>query len=180
MKIKPYKNNAKQHPEKQIEAIAKSINQFGFRQAIVLTSDGTIIVGHGRYLAATENLGWTKLKETAFAKKGEKTIPYVIVDDLSEDEIKAYRLADNKLNESDWDLELAYEELDSIADEALKEITGFDAAIEPDDLDRDDKNNSFSMTITFESESDLKAFSEEVYDILSGYEHTTSLKGGEF
>lgn len=126
MTIKPYPQNAKKHPDKQLKQIAASIERFGFKQPIVVDSDGTIIVGHGRYEAATGILKWTELKEAPDAKKGEKFIPYIIADDLTEDEIKAYRLADNKLNESEWDYSILDMELELLSAE-LQELAGFEA-----------------------------------------------------
>ena len=120
-KIKPYLKNAKKHTEKQIKQIADSIANFGFNQAIVIDKNNVIIVGHGRYEAAKV----LKLKE----------IPVIQVD-LSEENAKAYRLADNKLNESEWDMELVIEELKELSIELLN-LTGFseDLIIESDDKD---------------------------------------------
>ena len=98
--IKVYKNNAKKHDERQIEMIAESIRQFGFRQPLVLDKNNEIVVGHGRYFAAK--------------KVGLLTVPCEYADDLTDDQIKAYRLADNRLNESPWDFAKINEELKSI------------------------------------------------------------------
>jgi hypothetical protein len=108
--VKPYEKNAKKHPEKQTQQIAASIKEFGFNQAIVVDKDNVVIVGHGR-LEAAKLLG---LKE----------VPTLRVD-LTEDQAKAYRLADNKLNESDWDMDLVVEELTGL-DHGMVELTGFD------------------------------------------------------
>jgi DNA modification methylase len=94
--IKPYKNNAKYHPETQIKQIANSIKEFGFNQPIVVDNNDVIIVGHGRYLAAKE-LGLEKVP--------------VLAIDIDENKAKTYRLADNKLNESDWDMQVVIDEL---------------------------------------------------------------------
>lgn len=94
--IKPYDKNAKKHPKKQIQQVANSIREFGFNQPIVVDKNNEIIVGHGR-LEAAKLLG---LKE----------VPVITVD-LTEEQAKAYRLADNKLNESEWDMGLVIEEL---------------------------------------------------------------------
>lgn len=93
----PYEKNAKQHPPEQVEHIANSIKEFGFRQPLVIDADNVVIIGHGRLLAA-KRLGLDK-------------VPCIRVDDLSEEQIKALRLADNKLNESEWDFDLLEEEL---------------------------------------------------------------------
>ena len=107
--IKPYDKNAKRHPKDQIIKISKSIIEFGFNQPIVVDKNGIIIVGHGRYEAALH----LKLKE----------VP-VITLDMTEEKAKAYRLADNKLNESEWDLQLVVAELKEL-DPALIDLTGF-------------------------------------------------------
>lgn len=123
MEIKPYKNNAKKHPKKQIEQVANSIKEFGMNQPIVVDKEGVIIVGHGRY-EALKMLGWEIKPE------------WVKVVDLNEEQAKAYRLADNKLNESEWDMGLAIEELKELSDEMF-DLTGFDKdlLIEPEDKD---------------------------------------------
>jgi len=123
MEIKPYSKNAKKHPKKQIEQVANSIKEFGMNQQIVVDKQGVIIVGHGRYEA---------LKSLGMEVKDE----YVKVVDLTEEQAKAYRLADNKLNESEWDMDLVIEELKGLSSEML-DLTGFDTdlVIEPDEKD---------------------------------------------
>jgi DNA modification methylase len=119
--IKPYEKNAKKHPKKQVEQVAASIKEFGFNQPIVVDKSGVIIVGHGR-LEAAKLLGMTD-------------VPAITVD-LTEEQANSYRLADNKLNESEWDMNLVIEELKGLSDEML-ELTGFDKdlIIEPDEAD---------------------------------------------
>lgn len=125
MEIKPYSKNAKKHPKKQIQQIAASIKRFGFNQPIVVDKEGVIIVGHGRFEAALQ-LGMTM----------EEILKHVKVIDLTEEEAKAYRLADNKLNESEWEMDLVIEELKGLSTEML-DLTGFDKdlIIEPDERD---------------------------------------------
>lgn len=123
-KIKKYQDNAKKHPKKQIEQIAKSIEEFGFNQPIVIDKYNEIIVGHGRY-DASKILG---LEE----------VPIIRRENLTKEQVKAYRLADNKLNESDWDMELVIQELKELDDLGFDiELTGFDVdlIIEPEDKD---------------------------------------------
>lgn len=98
--IKPYKNNAKIHSKHQIEKIAKSIQAFGFKQNLVIDREKTIVVGHGRYEAA-------KLL-------GIDEVPCVRADDLTEDEIKAYRLVDNRVSSAEYDLTAEFAELEDI------------------------------------------------------------------
>lgn len=102
--LRPYENNPRNN-EQAVEAVANSIKEFGFKVPIVATIDGEIVNGHTRFKAAK----FLKLK----------TVPVLIADDLTEEQIKAFRLADNKTGElADWDVELLYGELD--------ELTGFD------------------------------------------------------
>jgi DNA modification methylase len=121
--IKPYSKNAKKHPDKQLKQIANSLKEFGWQQPIVVDKNGVIIVGHGRWFA------YQKYPE------GIKE-PEIKVADLTEEQAKAYRLADNKLNESEWDIDLAIEDLKELSDEMF-DLTGFDKdlLIEPDEQD---------------------------------------------
>lgn len=121
-KIAPYDKNAKAHPKKQVAQIAASIEAFGFNQPVVVDRKGIIIVGHGRYYAAI-SLGHTE-------------VPVLTVS-LTEEQAKAYRLADNKLNESDWDMALVVEELKGL-DETLLDLTGFDRDLVLEAADEDD------------------------------------------
>jgi len=98
--ITPYYNNAKRHDKKQIDNVAVSIKQYGFVQPLVIDRNGEIIIGHCRYEAAK--------------KLHLKTVPCVAAETLTEDEVKALRLADNKLNESEWDIDLLTDELDGL------------------------------------------------------------------
>ena len=95
--IKPYKNNAKRHTDTQIANVAESIRQFGWAQPIVVDRDYTIIIGHCRYSAA-ERLGLT-------------TVPVVVAADLTDEQVRKLRNLDNKLNESEWDLDLLKDDI---------------------------------------------------------------------
>lgn len=121
-KIKPYSKNAKKHTQKQIKQVAESIKRFGFVQPIVIDKNNEVVIGHCR-LEAAKLLGMTE-------------VPIISVENLTEEEVKALRLADNKLNESDWDISLAIEELKGLSEEMV-ELTGFDKdlLIEPDEKD---------------------------------------------
>lgn len=113
MTIKPYPQNAKKHPNKQLKQIAASLKEFGWRQPIVVDKNDVIIVGHGRWMA------YEKYPE------GIKE-PWIIkADDLTDEQVKAYRLADNKLNESEWDYDLQLEEFESL-DLNLQRLTGIE------------------------------------------------------
>lgn len=122
--IEPYGKNAKKHPVAQVKQIADSIQEFGFNQPIVVDKDGVIIVGHGRYAAA-------HMLEL-------KTVPVLEVD-ITEDKAKAYRLADNKLNESPWDMDLVLAELRELDNAGLNiDLTGFSRALILKNSDKDD------------------------------------------
>lgn len=98
--LKAYTYNNRTHPPEQVKLIARSIKEFGFNQPVVIDRSGCIVVGHGRVLAA--NL--SKLDE----------IPCVLAEGLTEEQVRAYRVLDNKLqNDSDWeatnmDLEVSF------------------------------------------------------------------------
>ena len=119
--LKPYKKNAKKHPKTQVEQIANSIKEFGFTQPVLIDKDNNVVAGHGRVLGAK--------------KAGLKEVPTLCLDDLTEEQIKAYRLADNKLNESGWDDGMLKQSLEEI-EEINMDLFGFSAdAIESDMLD---------------------------------------------
>lgn len=120
--IKPYEANAKKHPKKQVQQIADSITNFGFLVPIVIDKNMELVAGHGRMLAS-------ELLEL-------EKVPVIRAEHLSEEAVKAYRLADNKLNESDWDMKLVIAELKGLSLPML-DLTGFsrDLIIENDDKD---------------------------------------------
>ena len=98
--IKPYENNAKEHPKEQIEQIKKSIEKFGMDDPIGVWNN-EIVEGHGRLIACKE-LGYTE-------------VPIIRLDHLSDEERKAYTLAHNKLTmNSDFDIDILNDELDDI------------------------------------------------------------------
>ena len=95
--ILPYARNQKKHDKKQIANVAQSLHDFGWVQPVVVDKDNNIIIGHCRILAA-QKLGWDMA-------------PVVKLEDLSPEEANKLRLLDNKLNESDWDMELLAEDI---------------------------------------------------------------------
>ena len=109
MKIKditPYEKNAKKHNRTQIENVAESIKRFGFAQPLVVDKDNVLIIGHCRLLAS-------KLLQI-------REVPVVKMENLTDEEVKQLRLLDNKLNESEWDIDLLSEELKEL------DMSGFD------------------------------------------------------
>jgi len=120
--LKPYDKNAKKHSSEQINAVAESIKQFGFVQPVVIDKDKTIVIGHCRVLAAKR----LKMAE----------VPCVLVDELTQEQVNALRLADNKTNESAWDIGLLNESILDVGDIDMTAF-GFDLGIEPDAVDDD-------------------------------------------
>lgn len=101
----PYENNPRNN-DGAVEAVAKSIKEFGFKVPLVIDKDGEIAAGHTRLKAAKE-LGLEK-------------VPCIIADDLTPEQVKAFRLADNKVAEfADWDFDLLNLELEELKDTSL-------------------------------------------------------------
>lgn len=124
--LKPYEGNAKLHPKEQIEQIKKSIKEFGFNDPVAVWKDSEIIEGHGRLIAAKE-LGLTE-------------IPIIRLDDLTDQQRKAYMLAHNKLTmNSDFDLELLTKEIESIIDFDMTDF-GFDSLFDDETVVEDEYN----------------------------------------
>jgi len=111
--IKPYENNPRKLSEKAIETVAMSLKEYGFRQPIVVDKDRIIVVGHTRFRASK--------------KLGFKEVPITIADNLTPEQINAYRIADNRTSEeSEWDSELLKMELKELDLKDFDlELTGF-------------------------------------------------------
>lgn len=134
--LRAYELNAKIHEQSQIEQIANSIKEFGFVQPVVVDKNNVIVIGHGR-VEALKQLGY-------------KEAPCVCVDNLTEDQVKALRLADNKTNESEWDTELLAVDLSGISFDMTQ--FGFDGFMdfeeaEDEDAEEDDFNIEESIPI---------------------------------
>lgn len=110
--IVPYGENPKEHPPQQIDKIASSIQRFGWDQPIVVDGNDTIIKGHGRYQAAE--------------KLGLSDVPVIEQSGLTDAQVRAARIADNRVSESEYDDELLELELNLLDDSAVSmEATGF-------------------------------------------------------
>lgn len=165
--LKPYKKNAKKHPPKQIEQIAESIKEFGFTQPVLIDKDGYVVAGHGRILGAK--------------KLNIKEVPTVCLSDLTQEQIKAYRLADNKLNESEWDISLLDEELEELMNSDIDmELFGFE---EEDELTEEATIEKVSFEVDKAKKITVKGLTEieanKLYTELTerGYEVKLSGKG---
>ena len=109
--LKPYLKNARKN-DKAVKYVAKSIENFGFKVPVIIDKDGVIVCGHTRYKASK--------------KLGYNEIPCIIADDLTEEQIKAFRLADNKVSEkADWDFDLLSDEINDIIDINMEDF-GFE------------------------------------------------------
>lgn len=98
----PYENNPRINDE-AVEYVKNSIKEFGFKVPIIIDKNNVIVAGHTRLKASIE--------------LGLKEVPCIIADDLSEEQVKAFRLADNKVSEkSQWDFNKLDEELENIFD----------------------------------------------------------------
>ena len=118
--IKPYEKNPRKN-DNAVECVANSIKEFGFKVPIVIDRDNVIVCGHTRYKAAK--------------KLGLDKVPCVVADDLTDEQIKAYRLADNKVSElAEWDIDLLGEELDGIFDIDMSDF-GFDLSEEEEETE---------------------------------------------
>ena len=152
----PYDKNTKKHDDVQINNVAESIKQYGFVQPIVIDKNNVVVIGHCRLLAAKK----LKMQE----------VPCVCVDDLTEEQVKALRIVDNKSNESPWDFDFLTDELAEINLDAFN----FDFGVSFDDDDTETKereeialNESISVVVECaddeEAETIFEKLSEEGY-----------------
>ncbi len=113
--IRPYDHNPR-HNEEAVDAVAKSIREFGFRNPVILDKDNVIIAGHTRWLAAKA--------------LGLEEVPCVVATDLTPEQVKAYRIADNKTGEiAKWDYDLLPIELKELQGDGFDlSLLGFDTS----------------------------------------------------
>ena len=113
----PYSNNPRKNDD-AVDIVASSINNFGFKVPIIIDSNNEIITGHTRLKAAK--------------KLGLKQVPCIIANDLTKQQIRAFRIADNKVSEAaEWDwqkLEIEIDGLDLFTGFSIEEIKSFDIA----------------------------------------------------
>ena len=119
--IKPYENNAKKHPKEQIEQIKKSIQEFGMCDPIAIDENNVIIEGHGRYIAL-QQLGY-------------KEVDCIRIENLTEEQKRAYILVHNKLTmNTGFDME-----------KVEKEIEHVEAQVEEKDTEKDNNKKKESL-----------------------------------
>lgn len=116
-RVRPYENNPRCN-DQAVDKVAASIREFGFRQPIVVNGEGIIVAGHTRYKAAL--------------KIGLEKVPVHIASELTPEQIKAYRIVDNKTNEiAEWDSDLLKMEFDDLMElEYSIENLGFDMEVD--------------------------------------------------
>ena len=149
--LKPYKNNPRNNDE-AVEPVANSIKTFGFKVPIVIDTNNVIIAGHTRYKAAN--------------KLGLEKVPCIVADDLTEDQVNAFRLADNKVGEvATWDLELLDIELENIIDIDMS-LFDFDMNIEEEPVEpkeRTDLSGEVGETYEVIIECESEEEQEQIY-----------------
>lgn len=142
-----------------MDAVAKSIQEFGWQQPIVVDKGGVIIVGHTRYKAA-QKLGLDK-------------VPVVTADKLSDKQVKAYRLADNKVaDKTIWDNKKLLDELDGIGDDVFTGFTTSDIFDDVLDETQNDvlQNNEAGVTYSLSLKTQNKQLFEQVKELVETYE----------
>lgn len=139
-KVIPYHANVKKHPAKQVDKLASMITEYGWDQPIVVDEKSVIIKGHCRLEAAK--------------KLGLKEVPVIVRSDLSKAQVKAARIADNKIAESEWDIDNLVLELNELDDmEFNADLTGFD---------EDERDKLIPTRLEYEGNTDPDEIPEEV------------------
>ncbi len=127
--IKPYENNPRNN-DNAVDKVAESIKLFGFRIPVVLDKNNVIVCGHTRYKASQ--------------KLGLKELPCTYAKDLSQEQINAFRIIDNKTAEyADWDYNKLALEIEDVADLSDLDLNFFD--LEAPDINMDDFDTDFSL-----------------------------------
>lgn len=139
--IKPYENNAKKHPKEQIEQIKKSIQEFGMCDPIAIDENNVIIEGHGRYIAL-QQLGY-------------KEIDCIRIENLTEEQKRAYILVHNKLTmNTGFDMEKVEKEIEQIKsiDMSYFDFDLYPEEIELPEVETEDQEEIYRMTLNFSEE----------------------------
>ena len=141
--LRPYENNPRNN-DNAVQYVRNSIEEFGFRVPLVIDKDNVIICGHTRYKAAVQ--------------MGLEEVPCILADDLTEDQINAFRLADNKTQElAEWDWNNIGIELDSITGIDMS-LMGFEEFI-----DQSDPGELPEKKLKGGAEIDLDSFDDEEF-----------------
>ena len=155
----PYANNPRFNDE-AVEYVANSIKEFGFKVPIVIDKNNEIVAGHTRYKASLE--------------LGLEEVPCIVADDLTDEQIKAYRLADNKVSEkAEWNFDLLNEELNDILNIDMSDFDfNIDFNEEINEIERKDLSDKifekYEIIIKCDNELDLQNKYEKL--VKEGYE----------
>ena len=159
----PYENNPRIN-DNAVQYVAESIRQFGFKVPMVIDKNNVIVAGHTRHKAAQE--------------LGIKEVPCIIADDLSEEQVKAFRLADNKVGEiATWDFDLLESELSDL--DIDMEVFGFDVSIEDFDeaeLDEDVEKTSVIVSINCGSHENYMEIKERIEQLADEIDASVAVK----
>lgn len=158
--VKPYENNPRDN-NGAVEATAKSIKEFGWQQPIVVDKDMVIIAGHTR-LKAAKKLGLSK-------------VPIVVADNLTEAQVKAYRLADNKVSETSiWDNKKLLQELEELDKLSEDVFTGFESSDYFEDvldesdnepIQENDSGVTYKLTFTTQNKEVLEQVQQYINEV---------------
>jgi hypothetical protein len=150
--LKPAPDNPRTIPQRAIDIVQKSLEEFGWQQPLVVDKDLTLIVGHTRWMAAKE--------------LGVKECPVIVAEHLTPDQVKAYRIADNRTHDfTSWDYPSLVQQLDDLSADFSdvlglqdwEQITAdFDLSLDVDDdlAPRLDPNGGFQVTVIFATADD--------------------------
>ena len=163
--IKPYKKNPRKN-ENAIPYVMESIKQFGFKNPVILDKDNVIVAGHTR-IESAKRLGITE-------------IPCIYADDLTDEQIKAFRLADNKIAEiAEWDIDLLDTELDDILNIDMSDF-GFDLDFEnefnEEDLEDERQKEKVNVSIVLNSYNDYETIKERIENLTDEVNGNLSIK----
>lgn len=157
--IKPYENNPRDNDD-AVGGVAKSIKEYDWQQPIVVDKDNIIIVGHTRYKAAK--------------KLGLKEVPVTVAKNLTPEQVKAYRLADNKTGENAiWDNKKLLKELESLSDKVytgFKESSLFEDVLDESDnspVVENDKGITYSMKFSTQNKEAFEKIKQYATEVLA-------------
>lgn len=160
--IKMYENNPRNNTE-AIQYVANSIKEFGFKVPIVVDKNNVIVAGHTRYLASQ--------------KLGLEKVPCIVADDLNEEQVKAFRLADNRVSEvSQWDNKKLDEELNNILD---IDMELFNFSLDQEELEEileaEEKQLKPYSTVHYLISADIN-LNDKILDVISALENIEGIE----
>lgn len=162
--IKPSKNNPRRIPARAVEMVAKSLREFGWQQAIVTDKDGIVLAGHTR-LQAARTLGL-------------KHVPVIVAENLTPEQARAYRIADNRTGDfTSWDFPELARELEALGEDfadvlgladwesIMQDYENAASGADDDPIAEAGGSAGFDVVVTFESKDEALAASEALFDL---------------